>query len=1346
MTESLYLERTLAIDDKHYSEQQILSSFKYIVVLAEPGAGKTELLKSFARKLGQKEIPANVFSYQHTEQTQLPVVIDAFDELAKIDSAGIQRLLAKIASTSSSQVIISSRSSEWSHSSTLMFESFVGQKPVTVRLCEFIRTEQEQIFSSYVGNENFDTFYSQVAKFSLESLLPNPQFLKLFADAYIESDRQFSSKQEIFKQAVERLAKEANQLVVPDLMVHSSQKIELASEVFAKLLLSGAEGIGISEASEERMYPSLTLMTKKTGIGASRILSTRLFKPGEYADQHKPVHKIVSEYCAANYLCSRLQDPLKPLPFEQCLSIIAPNSVVRDELRGLIGWMAALGDKLIEEALIELDPYAVLANGDPSLLSPSSKCLLLKKLKDLESEDPHFRRSDIWRRFSVAGFFTSDVVGELKELLLMTDDGQYRSLILELLVGSPVNELLIEELRHVLTDENENKYFRFFAVDCLLGVPSYNCESDVKLLSSRGSNESLEVAAHAILLGGADKYDNNFWKRFFAVCSELYSNDDYSTDRVIGERYFIRRLIDELNEGQLELLLDHFTKELYCVCGKADYECDCRTGISKIVGLLLDKYFGYSNVRYVAERIWRWLKPLCFRGSASSKDSKSVEVLYSNTKLREEILEHVFGSLNDAEQVLQLKNEKFAPYSHSHSALQLTGEDWRFLVTLAFESDNTTLWSCFMARHQRYRKKEELGVDSLRHLMRQHANQKYAFMREWARTNLKERAFFLRTKQDRRYRKSRRRSTRFERKRSEARSSNQKYIHENRILIEKGKHWGALNQFAILVISKPDKISLEVGDEELVRASLRNCLDFIEPDVPDLKKLSELQCESTTLNVERILFASCLEVFRSEGCLSGVKPELLLSLRTNLNGGVRAEEKEERAAFKVEVDRILFSDSGAAENFLREYVEPQLKDAKCPYPEVGLLRDDKIFQNVGRSLSIEWLERFEDLNISTLETLFEIAALSSFRERLVVLIRNRCERLMAESAQEAFSNQCKFWFTRAFYFLGFNEVQPYWSWLTKDSNSIFLFDEHSRQRNRSDNPAWPTLTAEKIECILDRFIQTWPKVYLPSSWGSDSPVGETAYRFLKDIIWSIGYDTSGTAIEVLTRLLTDERFSSLFKELKSIYAEQLRKSAFVNFEPPSPEKVSKFLDSQEVITVEILRKLVLNELSYYQSDIIGGEFNAVDRFYVPNTDGGYVRRDEVKSVELIAERLSLRLQTQNIIVTSEHQTKNQNRIDITVAKMFNGKRKLLVVEAKGQWHSDLYSAANAQLYERYSIHPDAAQQGIYLVLWFGKKEKVAGRKLHGISSAQELKLAIEEQLTDKLKGVIDVFVLDVSRG
>ncbi|EBS0237968.1 hypothetical protein D8K57_23910, partial [Salmonella enterica subsp. enterica serovar Richmond] len=220
--------------------------------------------------------------------------------------------------------------------------------------------------------------------------------------------------------------------------------------------------------------------------------------------------------------------------------------------------------------------------------------------------------------------------------------------------------------------------------------------------------------------------------------------------------------------------------------------------------------------------------------------------------------------------------------------------------------------------------------------------------------------------------------------------------------------------------------------------------------------------------------------------------------------------------------------------------------------------------------------------------------------------------------------------------------------------------------------AWPELTSIKVEAILDAFIEQWPRVELPDLWGSNSPKEEKAYRFLNELIWFINSDIPDEAIPVLGRLLNNPRFASLHKELQSIYSTQIRKKALRDFEPPTPDEIVQRLDCNSVVTVEDLRQLVLQELNDFQKAIDGGEFNSADRFYEKNE-----RLDEVKSTEIIAERLNLRLEPQGISITPEHQLKDQNRSDFTASKLIGGKRRLLVTEVKGQWHRELYSAASA---------------------------------------------------------------------
>lgn len=1352
MSSKFYLQRTLTGGEKSFSEAVLLSASRYIVVLAEPGGGKTELMNSLADQLGCAVVTASKFGQVGAGAENSPLVIDAFDELAKVDETGIHKLLGNAHKAHPTHVIVSSRSSEWDNAATSSFEGFLGHAPLVVRLREFDEAEQRSIFENHTPGEDFEAFQTEVSRFNLEALLPNPQFLKLFADAYVESGRHFTDKRSIFEQAVVRLAKEANTKVAKGKQtLTTTRKVQLASEVFTKLLLSGAEGIGTSEASENRMYPLLAALFDSDNA-VEGILATRLFKPGDNADQHRPVHKIVSEYCAANYLTKRIADLSDPLTLSKCLPIIAPNSTVRDELRGMLGWMASLGNKPIQEVAIGMDPYAVLANGDPSQLEPSSKRLLMNRLKDIEDQDPYFRRGDFWRRFSVAGFFTQEVVDEIKPLLAQRGDGHLRDLILELLVGSPAIAKLTGELRQLVLSLDQNENTRVLASRCLLEAEGYNHYTDLAVLIFEASQTSLKVAAKIIETLGAEIFEKTYLAGFFRVCAHLYPGHKDRLDRTIGARYFVKRFIDCLDLEIVEWLLDDLTEDLACKCGKKSYNCDCRNGISKIIGSMLDRYFELAKPPHDPKQVWQWVSNLNFHESKGADQSNAVKVLRETGDLRQGIIAHVFERLKDRKQIRQIKLEQF--YLQSHSGLNFHADDYKFVVDLAFETDNPNLWASFITHHQLHRDKANRGPDSLRRHMREQALEKPAFMSEWAKFNRAAKKIERegRIPNFRHTRKMKRLRT----QKDESRAANIKYVQDNRKLVEGGRHWGCLVRFANLVLMKPDKIKHEFGDENLVRTALRNCLDFIAPNVPDLPKLAELQCASQYQQAEAILYAACLEILRSNGNLEAVETPLLAALKTNLDMHYDAVKDVERETLRSEVDRLLFPTFAKAEAFCRQYIEPQLANRSCNHPQTSWLKYDSVFVPLGAKLSIEWLNRYDNMPLSAQEELFEIAAQHGNREQLNELIALRCAALMffwpPQIDSEELKARRKFWFIRALYFLE-NQHTPYWVWLKADRNTILALYERSGRMSRSDHPYWPSLSAMKIEEVLDAYIDVWPNVELQGGGGSDDRNEVKAYRFLTEVIWSIGSDDPDAALPVLDRLLADQRYVDMHRDLKSIRAGQVRKKALRDFEPPSAQEIVNLLDHDAVVTVEGLRQLVIQELQDFQKAIDGGEFNSATVFYNKITEEDKKsgkpmkvlrRKNENESTERIAERLNLRLQPQGISITPEHQLKALKRSDFTATKMIGGTRRMLVTEVKGQWHGELYTAAAAQLHERYSIHPDAEQQGVYLVLWFGPDEKVAGLKNTTITSAQELKQSIEDQMPTELSALVDVFVLDIS--
>lgn len=1336
MNPTFYLQRALLGSERSYEETELVVASKHIVVLAEPGAGKTRLLISLANQLDTKCVRANVFLNTDIGKPSECVVVDAVDEIVKIDRSAIDRLLGKIHNLSPNAIIISSRSSEWSDASTRRFADYFGVPPLVLRLTPFTPTEQHAIFDNRAPGESFSDFRKEIERFDLDALLPNPQFLLMFADAYVEANRKFSNKHSIYELAIERLAKEHNESSIADSTTTYETRIRLAQEVMAKLLLAGSEGVSTSDASDNRMYPRLETLVDEERV--REILGTQLFRPGDSADLHSPTHKIIAEYCGAKYLIARLTSNTRPLDLSQLLAIIAPNSVVRDELRGLLGWLAALGNKEIQEAAISLDPYAVLANGDPSRLITSSKKHLLHKLKETTESDPFFRRSDKWRVFNASTFFTIDLAAELRKLLSDNEDlEQLRGLILELLVGSPASYTLAHDLQMLTLSASESESTRVFALRCLLALPNYDYLADLDVLIAERSNVSLTSAVGIIKKIGPDSIQFSLLVDCFHGFASLNPGRKQWAGNTHISSYFLKGFVDTLEFKFIRSLLDELTREIVCTCNLEHFECECRIGISKVVGLLLDRYFELYSGPFEPSTIWAWIRNLVFENHARADKSASVRVLQSDNELRQGIISLALKGVSSKEQIHEINLRHFN--FDAHSGLSLQPSDGFFVVDLAFDTNNVDLWEYYFVPHQLHQNNSiSGGPNPLRQHMRLQAKQKPEFQRAWATRNRisneyqKKYAPILKSSQKRRKKKRIAKIAR----------ENQEALQENYELVNSGQHWGFLRLFAQNMLMGGERPNLY--DETIEQNALCNCLDFIESRIPSMMEFAELQCKSQTHFTEPVLFAACLSVYRASGNLEGVSPKLLSALRTNLRMGYRGISSEEQMAIKIETDRILFPTADHSEGFLRAYIEPQFDMPNCSNTEIEWLRNDEAFIDQRSTLPLEWLERYKILNTNTMAELFDLSVEYGDREELVKLIRNRVDCILSKSSNELkgekINEERRFWFIRAFYFLK-DAPTECWNWLKEDEDTLPFLNRHSGNMNYVDNKAWPRLSATMVEAILDAFIEKWPKIELPNNWGTESPENEKAYRFLRDVVWELEKDEPDIAIAVIDRLLSDRRYMDFYPVLKSIRSFQVRNKAHREFAAPNPKEIVSFLKSGEITTVEVLRAFLLKELQQYQKDLDGSDITSRDIFYncYPEKD----RIGEIPAAKRIADRLRLRLEPYGVVVNLEHQLRDEKRCDITFNKMIGSKRKLLVTEVKGQWNRDLFNAAEEQLNERYMIHPDAEQQGIYLVIWFGAWEKVAGR-IHEITNPQKLKASIESKMDSELRGQIDIFVLDVS--
>jgi hypothetical protein len=954
-----YIQRKLHRGDKLLIDSELVGQSGIFVVLAEPGAGKSDLLDFLSKSYEVPRQPASQFVHE-APVTKSVLVIDALDEVARIGEEKINEIIVKARASTATTVIFASRSYVWDQARTTAVRDCFGVEPNILRLEPFDDDEQRQLFADYLPSEDFEAFRTEANRFELTPILGNPQFLKLFADAYVQGGRRFSSKKQIYADAVRRLASERRNAPGATARPEIDAIVAAASEIFAKLLLSGALGVSANEEIEGDVYPYLRSIAANAEI-ADFALNTRLFKPTDTVNRHDPVHRIVAEYCAANYLIKRIEDPTNTFSLRRCLAVVAPNSTVRNELRGLLGWMASLGNRDMQETIVKLDPYAVL-NGDASQLDSSVKPMLLNGLKSLAENDPFFRRMDSWRKFNVAGFFTADMIAHVRPLLSGANSKTHlRGLMLELLYDTEAGRGLETEFRTILLDPQAEEHDRDRAYQNIAAISKGGLVNDFNTLVTQATRDSLDIASQILRDEGISRMGKSRALAFVKALATLYPESGLREHR-LGSRYFIRQVISTFSLNDTRYLLSGITSNLACTCGKLKpHRCTCRRGISKIAGYLLDRYFELMVGPHDPRQIRRWTERLVFENHKNGDQSKSVESMSHNAGLRQAIQTSMIGGLTDPDEIIDTRVNFFM--SSTHSGLSFRGGDHDALVDHALAVGNHLLWEHLIVTHSRYDSSAR-GPNPARARMKAQARSSPELLRIWTKAN---RAYDERVRKDHvNFGHSRRH---YERSEAERKADVQASFEANRALIEAGRHWGWLRAFAQRYLHGAHEDDPIIDDEQLIEAALCNCFDFLAAEVPSLETIAA----RGSGDILMVLEAACLATFRKTGTLVGIPLDMLRAIKAGGIGG-SAYQKGEAERFELSIDGLIFSSDADKIEFITHLIEPQLTRTGDAATNVYILDHHQTFANVKGALAIDWLTRYPAMPGHSRETLFGIAA------------------------------------------------------------------------------------------------------------------------------------------------------------------------------------------------------------------------------------------------------------------------------------------------------------------------------------------------------------------------------------
>lgn len=226
---------------------------------------------------------------------------------------------------------------------------------------------------------------------------------------------------------------------------------------------------------------------------------------------------------------------------------------------------------------------------------------------------------------------------------------------------------------------------------------------------------------------------------------------------------------------------------------------------------------------------------------------------------------------------------------------------------------------------------------------------------------------------------------------------------------------------------------------------------------------------------------------------------------------------------------------------------------------------------------------------------------------------------------------------------------------------------------------------------------------------------------------------------ILDRLVDNLNAVAYIDQIKHVRAQQRRLRRDKEFRVPSFSEVKRTLAGGLPGSIDDLKAMTLDRLETVQDYVRNGDTDGWDAYW-----NGDTPKDENTCRNRLLDALRLRVSSE-INFLPETLMPEANRADIIVIYHANG----IPIEIKGQWHSEVWDAANVQLIEKYARDWRAHGRGIYLVLWFGKvSEKNLPKHSDGLplpSSPNELREMLIDRLTEAERSRIDVYVLDVSK-
>lgn len=1336
MTES-YLRRLLRFTTDEGAEQsageEILLRLggRPAIVLGEPGMGKSELLRQLGARPGFHYVTARKFLRRRPGD--LPgepgdvLVIDALDEVAAArDDDPVQRVLTQLAAGGYPSFVLSCRSVDWRGVAARQdIQDDYELKPLELRLEPLSESEAQDFLAQRLDDAGRATeVVTALARRGLARFYGTPLTLDLIAKVVMADGSLPASRAGLFDAATDLLRKEHDEKRSGSALtqVGRDSALDAAGAAMAALIITGSEAISL-EASGRVDEADLHVadVAELPGAGALRtVLGSGLFvRPGA-EDRAAPLHRAVAEYLGARWLAAHAPEASA----RRLLSLLTFNGGAPASLRGIHAWLAHF-DRDLAPAVIATDPYGVLRYGDASGLGPGDARRLLDALQALSGADPHFRSED-WARHEAPALVQPAMLEPVRGLLTSASTGwQLRLLVLEALDGAPITSALVGELATIVRVDGLRTYAeRRAATAALASATEVNVNWNMLAydLARRADPDARRLAVEVPRIAPSATFSAaTLAHACLGYLGLLPGVGDFAYRDTVGPLYVFARSVPTTLAPEL---LDRLAAG---TSSPGAYDWRVRHALKDLTQKLIERQldlFPQDPVRLLA-----WMR-ICGLDQVGGDDGQPLpKRLRADHELRR-ALQHRALFVDSNEDTVWGRAWRLQELAHS---LHPTPDDMvillRTLGRLGLEADaRSAAWRDLVQLMPAGRNYPKIVADAAKAVAGRDADLR-TFLRgvmrppvpEWQKTQRRREQALARAREKRRARDQERAAGRIE----AMRAGEFQAIHLPALAY--------FNRIDGVEADEPRaRISAWLGDDVLEAALEGFEATLHSSDLPTSTQVAESYAVSKYWPRIFSILAGLCERVKTERGLGGLSDEVLIVGRMGcMNEAMDDADGGDHLADAL--DAALNADPALLAAYATGFIEPQLTPQDRHHVR-GLYHLARLDDPSGvlPPLAAAWLDRPEPIphvaELELVDLLIRRGAWATLRD----LSRARRN---AEIPRE----QRLVWLAVAF-LSDFTARRADLDVAATQDPELFW---HIRNRGGAGeyDEAHPHIKSDRLAWLVRTFRGAFPATDRPGgvTSGDDNPWD--ASSFLVGCIQRIAADTSDAAMVQLDELLQAPA-DGYTTVIRSSRAAQLKARRESDFEPAQLGDLVAVMRDRPPRTASDLKAILLDALERVQRIVRGDEADAISNFYEGSRPKGEnACRDQV----LLLMRGQLPFQ---IDVISERDMPGSRRADLVLT--YGGELQV-PLEAKGQWHPELWTAITEQLEQLYTIEYRAGGVGVYLVFWFGAGAPTGRRltrppeRVVAPTNAEELREALVSLIPDHRRADLSVFVLDLSR-